>query len=361
MGDYMKFTFMCKEKKQSIKTKIAVIGAGPAGLSATGLLACEGYEIDVYDKLPLPGGLMLFAIPPWRISPERVLKGVKELEEKFGVKFITRVKVYSGTNTHEEGDELAEKTIPLEDILNNYDAVLIATGTWISKIPKIPGSNARGVYSALQYLYEWRLHELGYTSRKPPIGKKIIVIGGGYSAVDAAERGLKSGAETYLVYRRTIKEAPAGIYEIERLKREGVEFMELVSPLEIIVDKDKAIGVKLQKMQLGPPDESGRPTPIPIPGAEFTLEADLVIFATGETPTPPLTKSHAEKLGLQLDKSNTIVVNQLMQTKIPKIFAAGDVVHGPSRIGPAIRSGLRAAKYIHNWLSAHKIEVLVQR
>jgi len=357
----MKFTFMCREKKQSTNTRIAVIGAGPAGLSATGFLACEGYEIDVYDKQPLPGGLMLLAIPPWRIPPERVLGGIRELEEKFGVKFITKVKVHSDPFTHEEGDDFIEKIIPFEDIVNTYDMVLVATGTWTSKIPRIPGYDAKGVYTALQYLYVWRLYELGITSKKPPVGRRIVVIGGGYSAVDSAERSLKSGAETYLVYRRTIKEAPAGIYEIEKLKREGVNFIELASPLEIIVESGRAVGVKLQKMKLGPPDESGRPAPEPIPGAEITLEADLIIFATGEAPTPPVTPKTAERAGLQLDKSNTIVVNTLMQTKTPKIFAAGDVVQGPSRIGPAIRSGLRAARYMHNWFTTQRVAVAAQR
>jgi glutamate synthase (NADPH/NADH) small chain len=361
MGDYMKFTFMCRERKQGVSSRVAVIGAGPAGLSATGFLACEGYEVDVYDKLPLPGGLMLFAIPPWRIPPERVLGGVRELEEKFSVKFNNKVKVHSDASTHEEGDDFVEKILPLEDIINSYDLVLVATGTWASKTPRIPGHNAKGVYTALQYLYEWRLFELGYTTKKPPVGNRVVVIGGGYSAVDAAERSLKSGAETYLVYRRTIKEAPAGIYEIEKLKREGVEFMELVSPLEVIVESERARGVKLQKMQLGPPDESGRPAPVPIPGAEIVLEADIVIFATGEAPTPPLSARVAEKIGLQLDKSSSLLVNDLMQTRIPKVFAAGDVVHGPSRIGPAVKSGLRAARYMHNWFTTHKLTIPIQR
>jgi len=362
VGEYMRFTFMCREKKRGVNARVAVIGAGPAGLSATGFLACEGYEVDVYDKLPLPGGLMLFSIPPWRIPPERVLGGVRELEEKFGVKFVTRVKVHSDPSVHEEGDDFAEKVVPLEDLVNEYDMVLIATGTWSSKIPKIPGHNAKGVYTALQYLYEWRLHELGFTSKKPPTGKRVVVIGGGYSAVDAAERGLRSGAETYLVYRRTIREAPAGIYEIEKLKREGVEFMELVSPLEVVTENYTVKAIKLQKMQLGPPDESGRPTPVPIPGAEFVLEADLVLFATGEAPTPPLTAKTAEKIGIQLDsKSGTIVVSELMQTRVPRVFAAGDVVQGPSRIGPAIRSGLRTARYMHNWFTAQRLVAPIQR
>lgn len=352
MGDYMKFAFMCRERRQSLNTRVAVIGAGPAGLSATGFLACSGYDVDVYDKQPLPGGLMTFAIPSWRIPPSRVLDGARELEEKFNVKIITRSKVYAGEETHEEGDDLVEKKINLEDILSQYDLVLITTGTWISKIPKLPGTGSRGVTTALEYLYKWKIHEYKLAPVKPPIAKRVVVIGGGYSAVDAAERALKTGAEVHLVYRRTIREAPAGIYEIERIKREGVAFTELASPVEIIEKNGVAIGVKFQKMTLGPPDETGRPRPIPVPGGEFIVDADLVVFATGESPTPPVSPSRAEAVGIKLNKDGSIWVNDIMQTSNPKVFAAGDVVHGASRIGPAIRSGLKAARYMHNWFMA---------
>lgn len=352
MGDYINFAFMCRDKDKGVGARIAVVGAGPAGLAATGYLACEGYEVDVYDKLPLPGGLMVFGIPSWRIPPERVVTGARELESKFGVKFMLRVKVFSGETSHEEGDELVEKKVSVEDLLGNYDMVLIATGTWSSKIPKIPGTEAKGVVKALEYLYKWKLFEHGYTHEKPPTGKSVVVIGAGYSAVDAAERALKMGSEVHLVYRRTIREAPAGIYEIERLKREGVTFIELASPLEVVVENNVAKGVKFQKMTLGPPDETGRPRPIPVPGSEFTIEADLVVFATGETPTPPVESSVAEKLGLKLNKDGTIAVNEIMQTSIQKVFAAGDVATGPSRVGPAIRSGLKAARSMHYWYTA---------
>ncbi|MEM1699910.1 MAG: FAD-dependent oxidoreductase [Desulfurococcaceae archaeon] len=352
MGNYMNFAFMCREKTKAINAKVAIIGAGPAGLAAAGFLACEGYEVDVYDKQPLPGGLMMFAIPPWRIPPERVIGGIERLREVFGVKFITKTKVYYGESAHEEGDTLAEKHVNFEDVLSSYDLVLVATGTWNSKVPKIPGVSSKGVTTALEYLYEWRIYELGYLDRKPLSGKRVVVVGAGYSAIDAAEKALKEGSEVFIVYRRTIKEAPAGVYEVEKIKREGAIFMELVSPLEIIAENNHARGVKLQRMKLGPPDETGRPRPEPIPGSEFTLEADLVVLATGETPTPPVNLANAEKIGLRVNKDGTLQVNQIMQTSIPKVFAAGDVVHGPSRIGPALKSGLKASKYMHNWLSA---------
>ncbi|MEM3912955.1 MAG: FAD-dependent oxidoreductase [Desulfurococcaceae archaeon] len=352
MGDYMKFAFMCRDKKKNTGARVAVIGAGPAGLTASGYLACEGYDVDLYDKQPLPGGLMTFAIPQWRIPPERVVNGAKELEEKLGVKILLKTKIYAGEPPHEEGDDFVEKKVNLEDLINNYDMVLISTGTWASKIPRIPGVEAKGVTTALEYLYKWRIYEYNYTTTKPPLGRNIVVIGAGYSAIDAAEKALKTGAEVHLVYRRTIREAPAGLYEIERIKREGVTFIELASPAEIITENNVVKAIKFQKMTLGPPDETGRPRPVPIPGGEFVIEADLVVFATGESPTPPVKSSTAEKLGLRLNKDETIAVNALMQTSIPKVFAAGDVVTGPSRIGPAIRSGLKAARSMHYWFSA---------
>ncbi|MEM4528368.1 MAG: FAD-dependent oxidoreductase [Desulfurococcaceae archaeon] len=350
----MRFTFMCKEKPASINTKIAIVGAGPAGLAASGYLACQGYEIDVYDKLPLPGGLMLFAIPPWRIPRENVLTGVKELEERFGVKFYNKVKVYTGESTGEEGDMFVEKRISLEELVENYHAVLIASGTWASKIPKIPGIEAKNVLTALEYLLHFRLYELGLSSHPPLRGKRVIIIGGGYSAVDAAEQAVRAGAEVILAYRRTIREAPAGLFEMERIKREGVHLLELVSPVEIIVENGYSKGVKFQRMRLGPVDKTGRPQPIPVPGSEFVLDADLIVFATGETPTPPFQPSEdiLKKLNIELSEDRTIVVNRIYQTKNPKVFAAGDIVNGPTRIGPAIKSGLYAARFMHNWLQA---------
>lgn len=353
MADYMKFAFMCRERPPSNNIKIAIIGAGPAGLAAAGYLACNGYIIDVYDKQPLPGGLLLFGIPSWRIPRNRVLDGVRELEEKFGVRFVNRTKVYRGAPPREEGEEFVEKSVDLEEVINSYDYVLITTGIWRSKVPKMPGIDAKGVMTALEFLYPYRLEELGLPAHKVR-ANRVIVIGGGFSAVDAAEQSHRIGADVILAYRRTAREAPAGLFEIERIRKMGVEFMELVAPVEIVVENGVAKGVKFQKMQLGAPDETGRPRPVPIPGSEFVLEADLVILATGEAPTPPLPndeKAMAE-LGIKLTKEGTIQVNKLGRTDNPKVFAAGDVVNGPSKVGPAIRSGLYTARYMHNYIQA---------
>lgn len=356
MGAHVKFAFECGERPPPAGRRVAVVGAGPAGLWAAGHLACHGYEVDVYDKQPLPGGLMVFAIPPWRLPKERVLGGARELEEKFGVKFVLRTKVFSGEQRREEGDGFAERSVPLEDLVSSYDAVLVATGTWSSKVPQIPGADAAGVTTALEYLYEHRVRELGLAPASPPRAKKAVVVGGGYSAIDAAEQALRDGSEVMLAYRRTIKEAPAGVFEIERVRREGVEVAELVSPAEVVAEGGRAVGVKFQRMRLGEPDETGRPRPVPIPGSEFFVEADLVIFATGEAPTPPATHDAAAKLGVKLERDGRVVVNKIYQSGNPKVFAAGDVVSGPSRIGPAMRSGLYAAKFLISWLEASLIK-----
>ena len=348
----MKFAFLCKARGKA-RGKVAIIGSGPAGLAAAGYLACQGYEVDVYDKLPTAGGMLTFVIPSYRIPRESVMEGVKELEEKFGVKFYFRTKVFHGASSrHEEGDDFVERVADLQDIVNNYDAVLIATGTWLSKKMDIPGEDARNVVSALEFMYRWAVYEQRLSSERPPFGRRIVVIGGGLSAVDAAETALLRGAEeVYMVYRRTVREAPAGEFEIRRLVREGVNWIELAAPTKIIVENGVAKAVEFVKMRLGEPDESGRPRPIPVPGSEFQIEADLIIAAIGEAPTPPL---ESEWNNIKLDKHGGIVVNNRFQTGLEKVFAAGDVVTGPSMIGKAFGSGLRAARYMAQYLRSRR-------
>ncbi len=356
-ADAVKFTFMCKQQATVPgrgKLKVAIIGGGPAGLSAAGFLVCQGYDVYVYEKNPLAGGLMLFAIPSERIPPENVLEGIEELKDKYNVNFITRTKIYGNSKPREEeGDKLVEKIISLKDIVDNHEAVLITTGTWQSRRLNCPGEKGPDVYTALEFLYELRIYEKGFVHHKPKLGNRVIVVGGGLSAVDAAFEALKSGAkEVIMAYRRTIKEAPAGVHEIRKLISKGVKWMELISPKEIVRENGRVRAVVFQKMRLGEPDESGRRRPIPIPGSEVVLEADTVIEAIGEIPTPPFENGY---LGLKHDSKYRIIVDEHYRTSNPKVFAAGDVVSGPSMIGPAIRSGLFAAKSIHLYLSAKKL------
>lgn len=351
----MKFAFMCKGGRGGGRGRIAVVGAGPAGLTATGYLACQGYEIDLFDKLPLAGGMMMFAIPPTRISRDSVVEGVEDLEKNFGVKFNYKTKVFCGDNIRrDEGDEFAEKSVDLSKLIADYDAVLITTGIWSSRKLGVPGDEAKNVYTALEYLFSLWIYELGLTHHKPSIGNKVIVVGGGYSAIDAAETAHMKGAkEVYLTYRRTLKEAPAGEYEVNRIVSEGINWIELVQPTRVIVDNGKVVGVEFVKMKLGEPDETGRPKPVPVPGSEYVIEADTVIAAVGEIPTPPLS---TECDGIKIDpRRKTIVVNNKMQTGVERVFAAGDVVTGPSMIGRAVGSGLKAASQVDTFLRAKKV------
>lgn len=349
----MRYAFLCKNKS-SKKGSIAVIGAGPAGLAVTGYLSCLGYDVDVYDKLPYAGGLMMFAIPGYRIYPDNIVEGVEDLRDRMSVKFYFKTKVFARNQSrHDEGDEFVEKIVDFEDLVEKYDAVVIATGTWSSRKLGVEGENSVNVVTALEYLYRWRIYEEGLVSEKPPKGKRVVVVGGGLSAIDAAEKAMEEGSEVFIAYRRTIAEAPAGIYAINSLIREGVHFIELVQPLKITTFNNVATGIVLIKMKLGEIDETGRPRPIPIPGSEFTLDADLIILAVGEIPTPPFTEKSSS---ISLDKSRRIIVNKYYQTNIDKVFAAGDVVIGPSFIGKAFGSGLRTAKYLDSFLTYKKFK-----
>lgn len=350
----MNFAFMCKPNEiEKTGKKVAIVGAGPAGLSAAGYLTCKGHEVYVYDKLPYPGGLMVFAIPSRRIRPGHVFEGASLLEQKYGVTFELRTKVICDEeHAHEEGDDFVQKEVKMEEIINEFDAVLITTGIWESPSPGIPGEDLNGVFSALEFLYRWKTYELKLLPRENIINvknKRVAVIGAGYSAVDAATTALDMGAdEVYLLYRRTIKEAPAGRYEISEVIREGVKWVELVSPVKINGDREVE-SITLVRNRLESDPSSSRPRPVPVPGSEFDLEVDFVIFAIGERPTPP---PGIEKLGVTInERYKNIQINEEFRTNLEKVFAAGDVVTGPSFVGRAIEGGLRAAKSIDRFLS----------
>lgn len=348
----MKFAYLCKTKPASKGKKILVIGAGPAGLSATGYLVCQGFDVDIFDKLPLPGGLLIFGIPELRVDKKRVIAGAKELSEEFGVHYVLNTKVTCCTEDGHEGDEFVKKRVSFNELVNDYDATLIASGTWLSRHLRIPGNDLKGVYPALEFLIRINAQKLGLISEEevPQLGKKVAIIGAGLTAIDTAYEVLSRGIhEIYLIYRRTKELAPAGPDEISKLITLGVKFMELVSPKIIIGHKGRVDGLELVKMKLGGPDRSGRPKPIPIQGSEFILEVDTIIYALGELPTPPCKDEGC--CGIKFNKDGTIAVNEQYMTSREGIFAAGDVVSGPSLIGKAMASGLNAAKAIHKYLT----------
>lgn len=331
----VRFLRGCKlgEMPEKTSKKVAIIGAGPAGLGAAGDLICRGHEVYVYDQMPEPGGLIIFGIPDFRIPKQRVRDGIRELKEA-GVKFILNTKV--------------SKDIDFEEILSSYDAILIATGTWKSRNLDVPGKELEMVYSAFDFIIEYHLYKYGYRPEPPKIGKTSLIIGGGLTAIDMCYIALEAGSERIILsYRRTRDYAPAGKNEFNQLERKGIKILELTQPIEFHGVDGKVKSVKLIRNRLALKDSSGRPKPVPIEGSEFTLEVDTVFLAIGELPTPPFEDG---KYGIKLNEDGTIYTDEAFRTTRKGVFAAGDVRTGPSLIGPALASGKRAAQYIHEYL-----------
>lgn len=334
----MKF-LKCKEISGRVKGKVAIIGAGPAGLAAAGSLICDGVEIDVFDMLPEAGGLLLFGIPEFRIPKKGVREGIKELVEK-GVFF------HLGKKVHDSG----VFDVDFAELLEKYDAVLIATGAWEPRRLNVEGEDLSGIFHAAPYIVKYYLTKFGYSpaSELPRLGNSVAVIGAGLTAVDSALLAVEAGAkEVYLVYRRTRKEAPAGEKELVKLEEKGVKIIELKAPVCFKGEDGKLREMVTIDMRLGPPDKSGRPSPIPVPSSERVFEVDSVIIATGGLSTPPF-KKHAGEIRIMED--GRIIVDEKRRTTKTGVFAAGDVESGPSLIGPALKSGLIAAESIKEFL-----------
>jgi len=334
----MKFATCTEQTKQaSTGKKVAIIGAGPAGLCVAGELICKGHEVVVYDMLPEPGGLLIFGIPEFRMPKDQIKKGIKELE-KLGVKFICNTQV--------------GKDVDFGELLENYDAVVIATGAWKERELKVPGSEGKGVISVLEFLVKLALHREGYLPKEevPQIGKKVAVIGGGNSAMDSARTAKRLGADVTVVYRRTEEYMPAFKSEVQHAKKEGIKFIFLASPVRVILDENRNVkGLECIKMKLGEPDSSGRPRPEPIPNTEFIVECDTIITAIGEIPTPP-PGLEGDKYGISVDSRGRIIADEFGRTSRTGVFAVGDVVTGPSIIGTAISMGKKVAKAVDEYL-----------
>ncbi|AEH24518.1 NADPH-dependent glutamate synthase [Pyrococcus yayanosii] len=317
--------------------KVAVVGAGPAGLTCAAELAKMGYEVTIFEALHEPGGVLTYGIPEFRL-PKEIVKKELEKVKKLGVKIETNV--------------LVGKTITFEELREEFDAIFIGTGAGTPRIYPWPGVNLNGIYSANEFLTRINLMKAyKFPEYDTPIkvGRRVAVIGGGNTAMDAARSALRPGAEVWVLYRRTRKEMTAREEEIKHAEEEGVKFMFLVSPKRFIGDENGNLkAIELEKMELGEPDETGRRKPVPT-GETFIAEFDTAIIAIGQTPNRTFLETVPN---LKVDEKGRIVVDDNLMTSIPGVFAGGDAIRGEATVILAMGDGKKAAKTIHKYLSS---------
>lgn len=325
-----------KEKKNH---KVAVIGSGPSGLTCAGDLAKLGYDVTIFEALHEAGGVLVYGIPEFRLPKEKVVKKEIENVEKLGVKI--------------EKDVVIGKSVTIDSLMKNegFDAVFVGSGAGLPKFMHIPGEQALGVFSANEFLTRSNLMKAFSKDSTTPImhPKKTVVVGGGNVAMDAARTALRLGSEVHVVYRRSEEELPARKEEVEHAKQEGVVFDLLNNPVEILTDEEGWVrGCRCIKMELGEPDESGRRSPIEIPGSEFEIECDAVIMSLGTSPNP-LISSTTE--GLDINKRKCIIAQEDNgQTSKKGVFAGGDAVTGAATVILAMGAGKAAAAGIDEYL-----------
>ena len=326
-----------KEKKGK---KVAVIGSGPAGLTCAGDLAKMGYDVKIFEALHEAGGVLVYGIPEFRLPKQTVVAHEVENVKKLGVEIETNV--------------IIGKSITIDELINEegYDAVFIGSGAGLPKFMGIPGEQANGVFSANEFLTRNNLMKAFRDDYDTPIhqGKKVAVIGGGNVAMDAARTALRLGAETYIVYRRSEKELPARVEEVHHAKEEGIQFHLLRNPKEILVDENGWVkGLRVIKMELGEPDESGRRRPVEVPGSEYDLDVDTVIMALGTSPNPLISSTTK---GLDVNKWQCIIADENNgATTKEGVYAGGDAVTGAATVILAMGAGKTAAQGIHEYLS----------
>ena len=321
------------EKPQIVKIgkRVAVVGSGPASLSCAADLARCGVDVTMYEALHEAGGVLVYGIPEFRLPKALVKKEIDKVRA-LGVDIETNVVV--------------GKTIFIEELLFEYDAVFIGTGAGVPMLLKVKGENLNGVYSANEYLTRINLMKAYKKDAITPVkrGKNVVVVGAGNVAMDSARTALRMGANVKLVYRRGREEMPARKEEINHAEEEGVEFLLLANPVEIIGDEQGNVKkIKCIEMQLGEPDASGRRSPIPVEGSEFTVDCDEVIVALGTTPNPIIKRSMPS---LETTKKGTIVADENGLTNIPRLYAGGDAMTGAATVILAMGAGKRSAQAI---------------
>jgi glutamate synthase (NADPH/NADH) small chain len=328
------------ETAEKNNRKIAVVGSGPSGLTFAGEMTKLGYEVTVFEALHEFGGVLVYGIPEFRL-PKAIVRTEIGILEKMGVKFVKNY--------------IVGKTVSLEQLKEQgYEAFFIGSGAGLPKFMNIPGENLIGIYSSNEYLTRVNLMKaFKFPEYDTPIvrGKQVAVLGGGNTAMDSVRTAKRLGAErAMIVYRRSEVEMPARIEEVHHAKEEGIEFMTLTNPIEYFGDAEGRVNkMRVQKMELGDPDESGRRRPKPIQGSEYDIDVDIVVVGIGTAPNPIIPQAIS---GLEVTRWGTVVVNEsTMQSSIPEIFAGGDIVRGGATVILAMGDGKIAAESMHNYLS----------
>ena len=316
--------------------KIAVVGSGPAGLSFAGDMVKKGYDVYVFEALHEIGGVLKYGIPEFRL-PNKIVDVEIENLAKMGVHFQT--------------DVIVGKTISVEQLeKQGFKGIFVGSGAGLPNFMNIPGENAINIMSSNEYLTRVNLMDAANPTTDTPInlGKNVLVVGGGNTAMDSCRTAKRLGGNVTLVYRRSEQEMPARLEEVKHAKEEGINFLTLHNPIEYIADEQGAVKqAVLQVMELGEPDASGRRSPVPVEGKTVTLDVDQVIVAVGVSPNPLVPKSIE---GLELGRKNTIVVNEGMQSARNEIFAGGDIVRGGATVILAMGDGRRAAQNMDEYL-----------
>ena len=324
--------------------KVAVIGAGPSGLTCAGDLARMGYDVTIFEALHKAGGVLSYGIPEFRLPKSAVVDQEVENVKNLGVKIETNV--------------IIGKSITVDELLTEegFEAVFIGSGAGLPMFMHIPGENANGVFSANEFLTRNNLMKAYREDYDTPIhcGKKVAVVGGGNVAMDAARTALRLGAEVHIIYRRSEEELPARKEEVHHAKEEGIQFDLLCNPVEIHVDENGWVkGIRCIRMELGEPDASGRRRPVPIEGSEFDMDVDTVIMSLGTSPNPLISST---TIGLDVNKRKCIIANEEDgQTSKTGVFAGGDAVTGAATVILAMGAGKAAAKGIDAFIRSKAV------
>lgn len=340
VGDYDLDNAKTAEKPEKIGKRAAIVGSGPAGLTCAATLLNAGFDVDIYESLHRAGGVLVYGIPEFRLPKELVGKEIDNV-------------IALGANV--KTNEVVGKTVFIDELCSSYDAVFIGSGAGLPMFMNIPGESLNGVLSANEYLTRINLMGAYKENCITPVqrGKNVIVVGAGNVAMDAARSAVRMGAESVtVVYRRGREEMPARKEEIRHAEEEGVKFRLLANPVRFTGDENgNLVGAECIEMQLGEPDASGRRRPEPLPGSEFTINADMAIIALGTSPNPLISRSCPD---LKTGRRGTLETDENLKTSLENVYAGGDAVTGAATVILAMGAGKKAAESIISKLSGEQ-------